>query len=331
MLAALVVGAAACGDKNSNLPVAQGSPYEVMFVADREKLDGALGDTIRKIMSEPVEVINSYEPKYNIYTIPPTSFDGLIAKHRNVLIAQTNKQYQKTTMTAEYDVYAKPQIVVKMFAPDNKSLVEYVSEHAKELQAIFEMAERDRSVTNSKNYGTPSLTAEVNKQFGFEMLFPKGYSMRNSIADKNFAWISNEHPLASQGVVIYSYPYSGEKDFTVDALMARRDEFVALIPGENPGSHMITVDMYRPEMKIVRAHGRPWIEMRGFWDLAKDFMGGPFVNYSTYDEANSRIVSIDFFVYSPDKPKRNYLRSLEHLLYGVSFPDDKADEGVGKE
>ena len=126
LLAALVFGAASCWNEKSNMPASQGSPYEVMFVADQEKWDGPLGDTIRRVMGQPVEVINSAEPMYNLYRITPKSFDGLIAKHRNILIAQTDKSYPRATMTAEYDLYATPQIVVRMVASDNKTIVEDV-------------------------------------------------------------------------------------------------------------------------------------------------------------------------------------------------------------
>ncbi len=44
---------------------------------------------------------------------------------------------------------------------------------------------------------------------------------------------------------------------------------------------------------------RTWAELRGFWDVENDFMGGPFVSYSTLDEATGRVLTIDGYVYSP--------------------------------
>ena len=51
-----------------------------------------------------------------------------------------------------------------------------------------------------------------------------------------------------------------------------------------------------------------------------DFMGGPFVSYTTVDTATDRVFTLDCYVYSPKLPKRNYMREVEHLLHLVKFP-----------
>ena len=63
--------------------------------------------------------------------------------------------------------------------------------------------------------------------------------------------------------------------------------------------------------------------MRGFWDVEGDFMGGPYVSFTTVDTERNRVFTLDGYVYAPDlkKPsKRNYVRGIEHLLYGIGFP-----------
>ena len=49
-------------------------------------------------------------------------------------------------------------------------------------------------------------------------------------------------------------------------------------------------------------------------------MGGPFVSYSTLDEATGRVLTIDGYVYSPKLDKRNFMREVEHLVYMIDFP-----------
>lgn len=62
-------------------------------------------------------------------------------------------------------------------------------------------------------------------------------------------------------------------------------------------------------------NGRKWMETRGFWEVHGDFMGGPFVGYTT--KIADRQVALDAYVYSPRKPKRPYLRAVEALVYTV--------------
>ncbi|MDE5851734.1 MAG: DUF4837 family protein, partial [Alistipes sp.] len=58
----------------------------------------------------------------------------------------------------------------------------------------------------------------------------------------------------------------------------------------------------------------------GFWDVAGDYMGGPFVSFTTVDTATNRVFTLDAYVYSPKLHKRNFVRGVEHLLYQVDFP-----------
>lgn len=70
----------------------------------------------------------------------------------------------------------------------------------------------------------------------------------------------------------------------------------------------------------MKISDRTWAELRGFWDVENDFMGGPFVSYSTLDEATGRVLTIDGYVYSPKLDKRNFMREVEHLVYMIDFP-----------
>ncbi len=181
---------------------------------------------------------------------------------------------------------------------------------------VLETAEKDRDVADAMGHTPRAVSTLITEKFGFEISTGPGYKVRAESED--FLWLSYEMPTASQGIIIYTYPFSGVRDFEKENLLRRRDEFVSRIPGENPGSHMST----NPELIegiYKKINNRQWAEISGMWDVEGDFMGGPYRNYSTLDAANQRIVAIDFYVYSPDPrlSQRNYIRQLEHLLYTV--------------
>ena len=93
------------------------------------------------------------------------------------------------------------------------------------------------------------------------------------------------------------------------------------IPGPSDGSYMITSEHADPEVRYLRIYDRSWAEMGGLWDVHGDFMGGPFLNFSTLDAATNRVIAIDCFVFAPQDTKRNYLRQLEHIVYSAQFPE----------
>lgn len=298
-----------------------GGFYEIFVICSDESWKGELGDTLRSVLLEPVPMLNQREPRFDVVHVPGSAYKGIILQHRNLLNITVSKEYAEPELLAVYDKYAEPQIVLSLNAPSYSSAISYISKHRAELRAIIEKAESDRAVAFNKKYNELAIEKLVEEKFGFSMSIPRGYTLRNQT--DHFAWISNELSLASQGIVIYSYPYAGKKDFLVENLIKRRNEFVSKIPGELEGTYMKSSNVVDPAIKYVKIAGRHWAQMNGFWDVYNDFMGGPFVSFSTIDARNQRVVCIDMYVYSPKHHKRNYLRALENLIYSVSFPGDE--------
>lgn len=320
-LTMIVVSMFSCGESQPKVVASQGAAYEVFVVCPSDKWEGLVGDTLRAIMLQSVEMINQKEPLFDILRIEPKSFSGLVTKHRNIMIVKTGDQYTEPSMTAQYDVYAKPQIVVTVSALNNEQLIDYMWTHHQELQKIFDITERNRTLAYNAKYNEAYIEKDIKEKFGFSINIPKGYTVRNKQGD--FMWISYELPQASQGVFFYSYPYTGKEDFTLKPLIKQRNMFAKKVPGPSDGSYMITSEVFVPEVSYQRINGRFWAIMRGFWDVQGDYMGGPFVNYSTLDVASNRVVTMDVYLFSPKQNKRNYLHELEALIYSVKFPDDK--------
>lgn len=301
---------------------AQGAPYELIVVCDQPEWQGALGDTLRSILTEPVAGLNQREPHFDVLRVLPGGFENLVTRHRNVLQVLVDAEVEEPVAAVQYDLYAQPQIVMTLQGPTQQSLVDYLSAHRDELLYVLEKAERDRTIGFGRKFPDKFLAGLVKEQFGVDFAVPQGYKLRAKGDD--FLWISYEFPQASQGFFIYSYPYTGRQALTAEALTAARNRFASRIPGPSEGSYMTTAEVYEPDLRTFRLEGRLWIELRGFWDVKNDFMGGPFVSYTTVDTTTDRVFTVDCYVYSPKNHKRNYLRELEHLLYLISMPERAA-------
>jgi hypothetical protein len=48
--------------------------------------------------------------------------------------------------------------------------------------------------------------------------------------------------------------------------------------------------------------------------MKNDYMGGPFVNYTTINKEKNMIVNFDGFVYAPSRTKRDLLRRIEAII-----------------
>lgn len=304
-------------------PQSQGAPYEIVVVADHGVWDNAPGDTLRSMFYKRVPMVSRQETMYDVLRVLPSGFKKLVVRHPNIMILNTGPQFEQAELQLYYDVYAAPQIVMVANAPDNASMAGYIDSRREEIMLLLEKAERDRDLNNARNHGPKLVKEAIKEQFGFDMDVTPGFTIRSQKED--FMWLSYEMPTSSQGIIIYAYPFSGVKDFEEENLVRRRDEFAGLIPGEKPGSYMATNPEFA-ELFYKKINDRSWSELHGFWDVVGDFMGGPYVNYSTLDAARQRVVAIDFYVYSPSMTntrmsQRNYKNQLSHFLYSVKIPE----------
>lgn len=305
----------------SGLKAAQGKPYELIVVCPQAQWTSAVGDSLRVLLEAPVPYLNQDEPLYDVLRVTERGFTNLVVDHRNILKVVVDPTLAEAAVGVQYDVTSRPQIVLTLQGPDDDAIVAYLSAHGKELVQVIEQAERDRAVDYAEAFGQPAVTAAMRRVFDVVLPVPKGYIVADE--EEDFVWARYEYPTASQGFFAYSYPYEGPHDLAPEALVAARNRFAARIPGPSEGSYMTTSDAFEPGYRMFRLEGRLWCELRGFWDVAGDFMGGPFVSYTTVDTRTGRVFTIDGYVYAPNLHrlrKRNLVRGVEHLLYGLEIP-----------
>ncbi len=333
---ALCVAAVGCDalHKVSNESSTTGNPYEVVVVCAQPDWQSELGDTLQAVLKQPVSELTTYEPVYDVLRILPNNFGSLVERHRNIVTVQVDPSIAEPSITVRYDVPAKPQVFISIKGPDDKTVAEYVAANGDNIVRVIEKAERDRSVDYGKRYYSKQTEALLREKFGVQMYVPDNFSVRTQSDD--MVWISQEFPAASQGFFIYKYPYGGKGSLSVESLIAARDRFAANIPGPADGSYMSTVKQiadatgeeyidFEPQMRMLDIDGRTWIEMAGLWDVENYVMGGPFVSYTTVNQATNEVVTIDCYVYAPKGEKRNMLRELQHFVYLIDFPATSAD------
>ncbi len=297
----------------------QGTAYELVLACDHELWQGEAGDTLRSVLCAQVDYLPQQEPLFDVLRITPDGLKQMIACHRNIIKVVISPEVKKAAALVENNVTAEPQVVVTLQAPDKRALTDYVSEHRKELVDVFMNAERDRTLAVNRRFRSENVEKDIAEIFNVGMLVPTGYFTAKKSED--FLWARREYPSASQGFIMYSYPYEGKQSLSVEALVEARNKFAARIPGPRDGSYMKTAPLM-PGYRMFRMEGRLWCELRGLWDLEGDYMGGPFVSYTTVDVRTQRVLTLDCYVYSPDLHKRNFVRGVENLFYGLTIPKE---------
>jgi hypothetical protein len=104
-----------------------------------------------------------------------------------------------------------------------------------------------------------------------------------------------------------------------DIIAARDSIGKHFFEGGAEGSYFATETIIPPLQESTKIDGRFAIETRGLWKTKGDFMGGPFLSYTIYNDERQEILTVEGFLFGPDAKKRNILLEMEAMLTSVKL------------
>jgi len=306
-----------CGSEKTGkakaLPTISGKAGEIGIISTKAQWDAEPGNALRGVLADEFPYIPQREPRYRLFNVPEENFNNIFKVHRNLLYVKIDDTC-KTGMRVQRNVWAAPQTMLVITAPDPISAAEFVTANTANIREVFENAERDRVIKNAMEFENSSIGMMVSAAFGGSPYFPSSYSIKKQ--NNDFFWISYETSYTIQGVFIYRFPYEGNMQFTPKYLIEKRDEVMKEnVPASREGSYMITNTTIVPGFEWKNYNGREFAEVRTLWDTHNDFMGGPFISDAFLSPDGQYVIVIEGFVYAPKFDKRDYLRQLEAIIY----------------
>ncbi|MEJ6735791.1 MAG: DUF4837 family protein [Flavobacteriales bacterium] len=311
-----------CDEINERvLPSSTGKAGDLLIVMDSVYYNHSAGDAVKQTFSQEQDGLPQPEPLFNLIQVPQRSFARIFHPMRNIIMVNVEKE-AKIKLTVRKDVWAESQLVVTITAPTGEIAAETITKNAAVLLDYFNNKEiarlhaKFRVNANSKN------SQLIDEKFGLSLNLDELYTVAQEAED--FMWLRKDKTAGghqiSQNIMIYTYPYISDSTFDVGQLVEKRNYYTKkYIVGSNEGSYMLSYKEYVPIQKEVSLNGVYVNELRGLWYMHRDFMGGPFINYSLVDEKNNRVICIDGYVYSPKFDKREFLREQEALIKTITF------------
>ena len=323
----LIIMAVGCKDKGSAYkPNVSGSAGEMLVVMNDAVKDSVGGKTLEAILRQEVVALPQAEPLFDVSIVPHRAFGERLRNFRNLILVNVADTL-KPEIKYYKDRWAKQHAMARITAGDIWELDSLVDAEEIRLTGFFVRAERDRSLNYYKKYSNRELTDELKEKWGAYMVIPSSFNENKP--GKDFLWMSQETPLISQGVFVYSFDYTDFDSFSEANLLNKRDSVLQInVPGPSEGSYMVTEDRVPVTYKRFELGDHQVVEMRGLWRVEGDVMGGPFVSLAHIDPENARVVVTEGYVYAPEKPeKRNLMWQLDAILYSFKFLNDSDSEG----
>ncbi len=332
-----VLSLAACGTvERPTKPSASGRAGELLAIMEPRLWDGQVGTAFNEVFRATISTLNQPEPMFNVIFVPQREFSRVFEPHRHLFFIELDRSLSSPSIEITRDVWSYPQLVVRVKAPDEETIVRILHNNAETFYDRYLAVEYLRLENAYRRMLQHTSHQAVKNTFGVDLAIPEGYFV--AIEGEDFIWLRKTATREEfdQAVMIWTLDYTDPAiDFDEDVIWARRDSITRMyIPGQMPGSFMTTYNQpgltLRPEFREVDFNGRYAIEARSLWRLQGDFMGGPFVNYTFVDEDTGRLFMMDGWVFAPKYDKRDYLRQVEAIIWSARFPKTEKKDLTGQ-
>ena len=306
------------------LPNISGKAGEVIVVINKGDWEGQVGNTLRDTLACECPYLPQREPLYTLINVAPQGFTSIFSVHRNVILMNISSAVTEPGVVFKKDVWAAPQCVIYVNAINAESAVQLIKDNSAKIKVTLEQAERDRVIANATRYEELKLRPIVTKIFGGTPHFPSGYQIKKKTDD--FVWITYDTQFTMQSILMFKYPVEkGQDMMSLDNIVRNTNTVLKNnVPGMFENTYMTITDFVSPSLEYLRYKGRDFAQMRGFWEVHNDYMGGPLVSHIFYSPDGSEMIEILGFVYAPKYDKRHYLRQVESIIY--SFEWAKTEE-----
>jgi hypothetical protein len=194
-----------------------------------------------------------------------------------------------------------------------------LEENNKLIKGVFienEVKEKRRRISKAL-----SMDRQIQNKFNFQIKYPSAYKLVKDTI--NFIWLQKPVMKGHLNLIAYTLAESAidYKNISKSIIKIRDSIGKTYIPGRLKGSYMITEKAYRPYYYKTTLENKKAFLTKGTWEVANDYMAGPFVNYIIEDKIKKRLLVIEGFAFAPSINKRDYMFELETIIKSFSLID----------
>ena len=294
------------------LPPSSGTHSELLLVMPDELWIGPAGEAFRELYLADQEGLPQSEAYFDASRVEPKEVNRILQKTKSIMwVEKSDTSFVKM----QKDLWARPQRIVRITAQSEKELVEEIKGSAK--QVINAFKEHDMSVIQSRlRKSSYAYTHENLKKIGIKkMLLHKGFDP--TLDKENLKIFATKTVKTIQYIMVSERPMT-EGMVSMDDIIAHRDSIgKKYFEGTHEDSYMETELLIPPFTETTEISGMFALETRGLWRMENDFMGGPFLSYTIYDEKNNRILTVESLLYGPTAKKRNVILEMEAMMRSI--------------
>ncbi|HXG38509.1 MAG TPA: DUF4837 family protein [Bacteroidota bacterium] len=258
----------------------------------------------------------------NRLIVAPLNDSGQVAQYMRASLdtsVQVLVQQGKEFYFSKYDVYARRQIVMYLTGPTLDFIRASVASRGPDLLYYFTNMALKRelaSLENESRYNKRDVEEELAKKYGWTMTVQHDYAVAIDSASARFFWMRRATPSdMERWIFVHWIESATPQQLTEGFVLSLRDSLTRLFLRTIDDDAHVEIAPYNLRMQQVNFLGRFAFETRGNWRFSDKTGGGPFVNYTFYDEPTRRIYMLDGSIFAPRVEKKKLVLQVDGLLH----------------
>ncbi|MCU7496028.1 MAG: DUF4837 family protein [Ignavibacteria bacterium] len=323
-------------------PAAKGPDDRIYVIADSaefESLRAAVDSVFGKIIYTPqpektfelvrrdFSELDKLKESRNIIVIAPLNSTSNVANYVNQILDENVKngvRAGRDFVFNKYNLWAEDQLVMILTSADVSLLKAKLRQNSASLLEMFRKASV-KKLFNSlymDKYENKELEAKFLREYGWVIYVQKDFQLVLDKPKDRFVWLrSLEGNDMARWIFVHWIDNASPDFLNADSITKERNRLTEkYLKPAGAGNYVKMTDEYKTTSE-VNFHNKYALLTQGLWEMSDKSMGGPFVNYTLFDDKTKRIYMLDGSIYAPKYLKKNLIRQLDVLLQ--SFMTEK--------
>lgn len=333
----------------TTLKPAMGEEDEVIVVADSLEFV-AMEHSLRQVFEKEILTpqpeklfyirrinfgeLERFKNRKNIVFAAPINSGSEVSKFiENSVDSSAKEKIMKgeSSYIFRYHLWAKNQIVILISSDDIQSMEFAILNNAdKFLYALQKISDkRLMESTYNSRYENKKLQAQLLKNYGWMIYCQADYVLAIDRPESNFVWLRRSPDTAMERWIFISWIDNATPEYlNADSIYAFRNRLTKEYYRTSDDNDYVEIADSTIAPVEVNFNDRYALFTQSLWRTTDKFMGGPFVNYTFYDEGKRRIYMLDGSVFAPKFYKRKIIQQVDVILQTFLTKEEMSKEWI---
>jgi len=287
--------------------------------------------TIKRISSNLIDKIKN---KKNIVIVAPLNSGSYTSNYIRTIVDSSILKKLETDdnfIVSKYDLWAKNQLVTILSADNMQELEFKILKNKDNLLYAYQKIsdKRLKESLYAPRYERKAIEGLLLRDYGWLIYVQADFKLAKNDSINKFVWLRRSPGSDMERWIFVHWIDNANPEYlSSDSVKAIRNRVTKkFYQTFSDSSYVVLVDSFYTTTE-VNFNNRYALYTQGLWDLNVKGMGGPFVNYTFYDEKSQRLYMLDGSIFAPKYYKRNLIQQVDVILQSFLTKYDLSNDRI---